>query len=328
MPAKLSDHDILSLLPRAPEKRSTSDLQRRLAATGKTITLRSLQRRLISLSNAHAVVSDERGKPFGWSVATNGPANLGELSVQQAMAFKLSEQYLKMAMPPDLLLDLKHYFARADEKLKDQSLYREWLKKFRLIPAHQPLETPSVPRSIRTRVYEGVLRGFMLEISYRRRGAATSKTHKIEPLAIAMRGNITYLIALFPTAGDEDVSMFALHRILAATLMDTPIRQGHDFDLDEYIAMGTLGFTHTKEQTLRLRFYEGVGAQLEETHLTESQKLRHVDGQTIELTARLTVTEQLKWWLLGFGDRVEVLAPKALREEFRILLSNASQRYT
>ena len=324
---KLSDHDIISLLPRAPEKRSTTELQGRLAATGKHVNVRSLQRRLVVLSERHRIISDERGKPYGWSMAADAPANMGELSVQEAVALKLSEGFLKTAMPPDLLIDLKQYFAQADLKLKNQSLYRAWLERFRIIPANQPLEQPQIARNIQARVYEAVLKGVVLNVSYRKPGAAAAKTYDLEPLAIVMRGNVTYLIALFPRADDDDVSLFALHRVSAATPTIKPIRQDHGFKLDEYLAGGALGFMSTGEQTLRLRFFNGAGDHLEETRLVANQKIRRMDSATLELTARLPVTEQLKWWLLAFGDCVEVLAPKQLRDEFRTRLSAANQRY-
>ena len=327
MPTKLTDHDILSLLPRTPEKRATTELRNRLAAAGKDITPRSLQRRLIALSGTHAVVSDERSKPFGWSVAADSPANLGELSVQEALALKLSEEFLKAAMPPDLLTDLKHHFAQADAKLRDQSLYRAWLERFRIIPANQSLEAPAIARNIQARVYEAVLKGVVLNVSYRKRSTAAAKNYDIEPLALVMRGNVTYLIALFPRAADDDVSLFPLHRVSTATVKNAPIRRGHGFRLNDFVAGGSLGFMPTEEQTVRLRFFHGAGDHLEETRLVANQKIRRIESDTTELTARLPITEQLKWWLLGFGDGVEVLAPKYLRTEFRDCLLAAQGRY-
>ncbi|MBU2647762.1 WYL domain-containing protein [bacterium] len=36
---------------------------------------------------------------------------------------------------------------------------------------------------------------------------------------------------------------------------------------------------------------------------------------------------ELQWWLLGFGDRVEVLKPKKLRAEFTARISRLSEMY-
>lgn len=37
--------------------------------------------------------------------------------------------------------------------------------------------------------------------------------------------------------------------------------------------------------------------------------------------------ETLRWWLLGFGSRVEVIEPKTLRDDLYAELAAATQRY-
>ncbi|MDQ6996457.1 MAG: WYL domain-containing protein [Mariprofundus sp.] len=38
-------------------------------------------------------------------------------------------------------------------------------------------------------------------------------------------------------------------------------------------------------------------------------------------------THELRWWLLGFGDQVEVLEPVSLRNSFRIIVRNMAEAY-
>ena len=45
------------------------------------------------------------------------------------------------------------------------------------------------------------------------------------------------------------------------------------------------------------------------------------------LTATVADTAELRWWLLGFGDGVEVLGPKALRREIGETASNVARMY-
>ena len=45
------------------------------------------------------------------------------------------------------------------------------------------------------------------------------------------------------------------------------------------------------------------------------------------VTATVRDTEQLHWWLLGFGDLVKVLAPPALHDEIALTLRSASAAY-
>ena len=45
------------------------------------------------------------------------------------------------------------------------------------------------------------------------------------------------------------------------------------------------------------------------------------------LTATLDSDETLRWWLLGFGSRVEVIEPEDLRQELAMELAGAAGRY-
>lgn len=321
----LSDFDVIALLPRGPEKRSTPELLSRLAAAGHLLTPRSLQRRLATLALTHPVVCDDRSKPFGWSIAPTAPANLGIMSTQEALALKLAERYLVEALPAEVLDDLKQYFHQADAKLKDESLYRTWLGKVRLLPASQPLLKPTTARNVTTGAYVGVLRGTVLNVTYRQRGAEKNKTYDIEPLAIVVRGSVSYLVALFPWA--QNVSLMALHRFSAIRLTDHKIRQSGNFDLDKFIESGALGFGEAEVHTVLVRFYDGSGAHLEDTPVQTDQVLDIRTNGELDLRVTLPITEQFKWWLLGFGDRVEVLAPEALRKEIQKRLTTALNRY-
>ncbi len=48
---------------------------------------------------------------------------------------------------------------------------------------------------------------------------------------------------------------------------------------------------------------------------------------TAYITATVKDTRQLKWWLLGFADQVEVIKPKRLRDEFIEIGNNLVNRY-
>lgn len=321
----LSDFDLIAMLPRSPEKRSTSELLSRISAAGHRLTARSLQRRLVSLSCAHPILCDDRSKPYGWSIAAHAPPALGAMSMQEAVTLKLAERYLREVIPVDLLDDLKRYFSQADAKLKDESLYRAWLGKVRLIPANQQLQKPAVSRQVLVNAYTGVLRGTGLRVTYRSRDEDKAKTYDIEPLAIVVRGQVTYLVAQFTWA--KDVSLLALHRFTAVKLTDQKTRSRQNFDLDRFIESGKMGFFPTDALEVHLRFYEGVGTRLEETPLSSTQVLTGNLRDVSDLVVKLPVTEQFKWWLLGFGAYVEVISPADLRKEIHDQLISAEKRY-
>ena len=203
--------------------------------------------------------------------------------------------------------------------------YKAWLDKVRLIPASQPLIKPRVPRNVMANIYHGVLRGVLLNVTYKTPGPVNAKTYDIEPLAIVVRGAVTYLVAKFPWYAD--ITLLALHRFKVVKLTDTTIQVPLDFNLDEIISRGEFGFAPTKSQAVHIRFYDGAGAHLEETPISAAQQLKVSSGGQTDLRVNLAITEQFKWWVLAFGDRAEVIAPKSLRSEMAQRLTQAAARY-
>jgi predicted DNA-binding transcriptional regulator YafY len=47
----------------------------------------------------------------------------------------------------------------------------------------------------------------------------------------------------------------------------------------------------------------------------------------VRLQATVPDTAQLRWWLKGFGNEVEVLEPTAIREEFTLLSESMNKIY-
>jgi len=54
---------------------------------------------------------------------------------------------------------------------------------------------------------------------------------------------------------------------------------------------------------------------LSKSWLSEDQQIEAVDGGNFMITATVQNIEQLFWWLLGFGTRVEVLEPIELKKK-------------
>jgi len=65
--------------------------------------------------------------------------------------------------------------------------------------------------------------------------------------------------------------------------------------------------------SLEAEFASQVGQHLEETPLHKDQFLTMLEDGRWRLTAEVRDTQQLRWWLLAFGPRVEVISPPELR---------------
>ena len=50
-----------------------------------------------------------------------------------------------------------------------------------------------------------------------------------------------------------------------------------------------------------------------ESPISSDQTARTLDDGRVEFTATAVDTKQLRWWLTGFGDALEVIEPRDLR---------------
>lgn len=130
------------------------------------------------------------------------------------------------------------------------------------------------------------------------------------------RDGIGYLLAT--ANGDDKVRQFALHRLIQTEPLATASRRPFDFDLDSYpYKESQFGYpVSTKNIHLKALFAEDAAFHLSERPLSKDQRLRHRKDGRVLVEATVRDTQELRWWLLGFGDGVEVIAPAHLRKEF------------
>lgn len=325
----LRQWQLLRLLPRYPRRVEAKELQRRLATEGYETTKRTIERDLMLLSETFPISLDDREKPYGWSWQKNAPIlDVPGLTATQALAFALVQRFLAPLLPASALDDLKPYFKTAEQQLGALPKGRgipSWTNKIRVIHPAQALLPPVIKPKVQRFVYEALLNNRQLQIAYHKRGAEGPVEYEIHPLGLVQRGPVTYIVCtLFQY---KDVRLLALHRILSAVSLDKPVDYPKDFDLDRYIACGALDFGSGGKIRLEAVFTSDAAEHLHETPLSANQVIRPVGGERVKVTATVHDTPQLSWWLLGFGEQVEVLKPKHLRESLATSAETMSKLY-
>jgi predicted DNA-binding transcriptional regulator YafY len=61
-----------------------------------------------------------------------------------------------------------------------------------------------------------------------------------------------------------------------------------------------------------------AGGHLYETPISSTQKIKVSQDGYIVVEDQVADDMELRFWIQGFADRVEVLGPKKLREEFKL----------
>ena len=113
----------------------------------------------------------------------------------------------------------------------------------------------------------------------------------------------------------------------SAELLDTPVQPPQGFALKDYVAQGAFAYPVGSDIKLVARFEKDAAFHLTETPLSADQKMQDDGDDHVRITATVQDTQQLRWWLLSFGAKVEVQAPKALRVEFAKTAAKLAKHY-
>ncbi len=77
---------------------------------------------------------------------------------------------------------------------------------------------------------------------------------------------------------------------------------------------------------MTLRFSKSTVSHLLESPINASQT-HSVSGDHITIHAEVFNNKELHWWILGFGDCIEVVEPRELRDEITKTLAVALDLY-
>ncbi len=324
---------LMRLIPRQPRKKSAPELYEELTERGIETTQRTVERDLESLSALMPLVRDERSRPYGWSWTTDAPLlDLPAIDPETALTLRVMDAHASALLPPNARHRLIPYMERAEtvlEQTVDNVGLRTWPDRVRVLGGGPPLQPPALTPEVFETVQHGVLERRCLDVHYRSRSrGAVTKSYRIHPLALVFREPVSYLVA---TIGPyRDPRHLALHRILHAELADEPAEDPEGgFDLDAFIAQGAFDYPEGDEVTLQLRLDDGTAFHLSEAPLAGDQSLTPLDdeGCLYELHATVQYTARLRWWLLGLGSAVQVLAPESLRRDIAGEIQRLAELY-
>lgn len=251
------------------------------------------------------------------------------LTLPEALSLVMVERYLAQSLPVLLTRSLNEIFSKAHQTLElhKKSQVTHWPEKICVIQPAQPLEPPYLDIKVLTTVHQALLNEKQLKVVYQaaNRKDVKDKEYRLHSLGLIQRGPVTYLAAMANEY--EDAYLYALHRIKSAELIDEESRFKEGFDLNEYAKkQGHFGSGETIK--FKARICDHLALMLEETRLNDSQQITEPDGTGFrEITATIPNTWQLRWWILGEGERIEVLQPEFLREQIKQSIQTTSRYY-
>ncbi|MFW5970101.1 MAG: helix-turn-helix transcriptional regulator [Halofilum sp. (in: g-proteobacteria)] len=320
METMLRHWTLLRAIPRQPRKADARSLTDQLRDEGFDVSRRTVERDLNKLSALFPLISDDATTGRGWSWLRDADAfDVPGMDPETALTFQILQRFATHLLPRSVLRRLQPQLQQSEailEELRPESGPRAWPDRVRVLPKGIDLHAPEIAPDVIEVVYRALLEGQRIEADYRPRvaGGETLKTYEINPLGLVFRDQVAYLVCTLWAY--EDIRQLALHRFERAELLESARAEPEGFDLDAYIAAGHFHIRESGETlALRARFNSDAAYHLYETPLATDQQLTPSGDGRVELTATVLDTQQLRWWLLGFGAAVEVVAPESLRAE-------------
>lgn len=316
---------------------TVSEIVNDLKKQGYEVKVYSIRRDLKALLEIHQQLEcndnsgdDEEpknGLPHGYRWAGRDNQTSGGITLTEALSLVMVERYLSQSLPVLLTRSLHDIFDKAHQTLElhKKSQITQWPEKFCVIQPAQPLIPPELNHEILVVVHKALLDEKQIRVTYQAPNRPETKEHRLHPQGLIQRGPVTYLAAM---ANDyEDVYLYALHRIQAAQMLEQDCRHKPAFKLADFAEkQGHFGSAATLH--FKARLCDHLALILEETRLSKNQVLTPTNESGFrEITADVSDTWQLRWWILGECDRIEVIEPEELRLEIAESISKCNQQY-
>jgi predicted DNA-binding transcriptional regulator YafY len=148
---------------------------------------------------------------------------------------------------------------------------------------------------------------------------------KVDPYKVMFFDSTFYLIGLCHLR--SEIRMFVLDRIKMMNITEETFEIPDDFDLESYM-QSPFKVIHDKPVEVKIRFDKNAAGYIKEKIWHHSQEIEPQKDGSIIFSAEVAGTEEVKHWVMSWGDKAEILDPAFLREEIAQELQLSLKKYS
>jgi predicted DNA-binding transcriptional regulator YafY len=161
-------------------------------------------------------------------------------------------------------------------------------------------------------ISEAAIHRKIIEIDYFTMSRKERTRRKVAPYKIWFFDGAFYMIGNCQLR--QDMRVFALDRIRELAITEEPFEMPEDFRAEDFMRT-SFGVFHGKPQQVRIRFAADVAGYIREKTWHAAQKIVPQKDGSIVFEARVAGTDEIKFWVLSWGSKAQVLSPVSLRDE-------------
>jgi predicted DNA-binding transcriptional regulator YafY len=133
----------------------------------------------------------------------------------------------------------------------------------------------------------------------------------LDPYHMAFKSRGWYVIG--NSSIHNEVRTFKVNRISEIKALDKCYVSSGEFDIEEHFGNAWSMIKQGDICNVKLRFSRMVAKNVAEVLWHKTQKTRFNEDGSLIAEFRVNGISEISWWVLGYGDQVEVIAPKELR---------------
>jgi len=115
---------------------------------------------------------------------------------------------------------------------------------------------------------------------------------------------------------------FKLNQIRELNILDKCFIEDKKFDVSEYLGRAWSMIPEGRLYNVKLRFLPEVAHSVAEVQWHSTQKVTFEDDGCAIVEFRVDGLNEITWWILSYGDTVQVLAPRVLRQRIVEIAQN------
>ena len=125
----------------------------------------------------------------------------------------------------------------------------------------------------------------------------------------------------------RQVRTFNIARIRAIKLLKSLYLLDRPFGIDQYLGLAWSLIPEGRLYDIKLRFKPMVASNVAETLWHSTQKLSWRSDRQLDFEVCVDGLGEIVWWILGYGDQVEVLSPVELRDKLSAMAAGIVSLY-
>lgn len=175
----------------------------------------------------------------------------------------------------------------------------------------EPRELP-----LEQQVYERLVHSLQLRrcvrISYQGLNDTAPKQTKLSPYRMFFSRRAWYVIGR--SSLHRSVRTFHLGRIRQIEVLSDSSRTPPRFSLERFFGNAWHMIRKKPSLNICVRFTPTVAQSVADVHWHRTQRITRGEDGSAEFHATVDGTDEIVWWILGYGDQAEVIEPSVLRE--------------